>query len=67
MSATPKQLEDAGFDVNQDGRRRTLFDLLKYPNITWDELEKTWPEIQNFESDIKDQLEIDAMQECHYG
>lgn len=61
VSATPKQLEDAGLDVNQDGRRRTVFDLLKYPNIGWADLETLWPESKNFDADIKEQIEIDAM------
>jgi len=61
LSATPKELELAGFEINQDGRRRTLFDLLKYPNIGWNDLEKVWPEIENTDEDIKEQIEIDAI------
>lgn len=61
LSATPKELADSGLEVNQDGRRRTLFDLLKYPNIGWGDLKTLWPEISEIEPVIKQQIEIDAI------
>lgn len=61
LSATPKELQDAGLEVNQDGRRRTLYDLLKYPNISWDDLKPLWDKINTLEPAIKQQIEIDAL------
>lgn len=61
LSATPKELQTAGLEVNQDGRRRTLYDLLKYPNISWDDLKPLWDEINSLDPAIKQQIEIDAL------
>ncbi len=61
LSAIPNDLVKAGLDVNQDGRRRTAFDLLRYPNIGWAEIESIWPELSQIDADIKEQISIDAM------
>ncbi|NCO03762.1 MAG: tRNA uridine-5-carboxymethylaminomethyl(34) synthesis enzyme MnmG [Alphaproteobacteria bacterium] len=61
LSAIPNDLVKAGIDVNQDGRRRTAFDLLRYPNIGWAEIENIWPELSQIDTDIKEQISIDAM------
>jgi tRNA uridine 5-carboxymethylaminomethyl modification enzyme len=61
LSATPKQLEEAGLSVNQDGRRRTVFDLIKMPTIAWDDLQSIWPKLSNIEENIRQQIEIDAL------
>jgi len=61
LSATPNQLEQAGLSVNQDGRRRTVFGLLKMPDISWNDLQTIWPELSDIEECIKEQIEIDAL------
>lgn len=60
LSATPSELARRGFTINQDGRRRTAFDLLPQPGLNWDALAAFWPEMTVIRPDIREQLEIDA-------
>lgn len=57
---TPSQLAKKGLPINQDGVRRSAFDLLRYPNIKYDDLITIWPEINHYAADIREQIEIDA-------
>ena len=61
LSATPNELEKQGVVVNKDGRRRNAFDLLSYPDITWDRLGAFWPEMLTIPPAIREQVEIDSL------
>jgi tRNA uridine 5-carboxymethylaminomethyl modification enzyme len=61
LFATPNNLVQAGLKVNQDGRKRSAFDLLRYPEIKWEMLEKIWPEMTDIDHAIREQVEIDAL------
>ncbi len=61
LSTTPNVLADNGLEINQDGRRRTVFELLRYPNITWDFVAEIWPELAKIQPAIREQIEIDAL------
>lgn len=61
LQATPNELSDRGVKVNKDGVRRSAAALLSYPNITWADLEKLWPEMGEIAPDIQEQLEIDSL------
>jgi tRNA uridine 5-carboxymethylaminomethyl modification enzyme len=60
LSLTPTEAARHGLAVNRDGRRRTAFDLLAFPDISLDRLRTIWPEIGNLEPQIANQLEVDA-------
>ncbi len=60
LSLTPTEAARHGLTVNRDGRRRTAFDLLAFPEISLDRLKSVWPEIGNIAPRIADQLEVDA-------
>lgn len=60
LSETPNQLIKKGIRVNQDGARRSAFDLLAYPDIGFDDLVKVWPELSAITPAIRDQVAIDA-------
>ena len=60
LQATPNELGAKGINVNMDGRRRSAFDLLRYPNIDWSILSEFWPEMKNIAPNIQEQIEIDA-------
>ena len=60
LSATPPVLKAAGLSVNQDGVRRSAFDLLGYPTVEWADLTRLWPELQGLRSDIAEQLIIEG-------
>lgn len=59
--ATPNELIARGIKVNQDGVRRSVSDLLAYPDVTWEQLAVVWPAMDEFEPSIREQLEIDAV------
>ncbi|MGN7437295.1 MAG: tRNA uridine-5-carboxymethylaminomethyl(34) synthesis enzyme MnmG [Alcanivorax sp.] len=61
LQATPNELSDRGVKVNKDGVRRSAAALLSYPNISWADLEKLWPEMGEIAPDIQEQLEIDSL------
>lgn len=60
LRATPNTLKDHGININQDGRYRTVYDLLRYPDIGWEDIKGIWPQLSDLETDIKEQIEIDA-------
>ncbi|MEM6781529.1 MAG: tRNA uridine-5-carboxymethylaminomethyl(34) synthesis enzyme MnmG [Pseudomonadota bacterium] len=60
LQATPNELEAHDLKVNKDGRRRSAFDLLRYPNINWEALIPVWPELGSVDQNIREQIEIDA-------
>ncbi len=60
-SATPNELAQAGIAVNKDGVRRSILDLLAYPQIGWSDLAALWPEMNNMRADVREQIEYDAL------
>jgi tRNA uridine 5-carboxymethylaminomethyl modification enzyme len=60
VSLTPREAQRHGLTLNQDGQRRTAFELLSYPNITTRELAPIWPQLGDLAPKISEQLEIDA-------
>ncbi|PPC82532.1 MAG: tRNA uridine-5-carboxymethylaminomethyl(34) synthesis enzyme MnmG [Hyphomicrobium sp.] len=60
LSLTPTEASRRGLVVNQDGRRRSAFELLAFPAITLDRLAGIWEDIARIPPRIAAQLEIDA-------
>jgi tRNA uridine 5-carboxymethylaminomethyl modification enzyme len=60
VSLTPSEAKRHGLALNQDGQRRTAFELMSYPNISTRELAAIWPQLGNLAPKISEQLEIDA-------
>ncbi len=60
LNGTPASLIKKGLKINQDGARRTVHDLLCYPDITLDQVLALFPEMQEFSREILEQIEIDA-------
>ncbi len=60
LSKTPKELKKLGFVVNVDGRKRTPFDLLSYPDVNWAQVTQVFPELQKIPAEIAEQLEIEG-------
>ena len=61
LQATPNELEAHGIGVNKDGVRRSVSDLLAYPDIDWEQVETVWPELSSIEDIIREQIECDAL------
>jgi tRNA uridine 5-carboxymethylaminomethyl modification enzyme len=60
LSLTPNEAQRHGLSINRDGRRRTAFELLSFPDISLDRLWTIWPEIGRLDAQIAQQLEVDA-------
>lgn len=60
LSLTPREAKAAGWRVNQDGRVRSAFDYLAFPDIDFDALIQVWPELAEIEPALRDQLGIEA-------
>jgi tRNA uridine 5-carboxymethylaminomethyl modification enzyme len=60
LSVSPNQAAKAGLHLNRDGRRRSAFDLLAYPEIGFADLRGLWPELGTLSPEIAEQLATDA-------
>jgi tRNA uridine 5-carboxymethylaminomethyl modification enzyme len=60
VALTPTQAQRHGLILNQDGQRRTAFELLSHPAIGVAQLAPIWPRLGGLPPKIAEQLEIDA-------
>lgn len=60
LSETPRRLNELGFTVNEDGHRRTPYDMLSYQGVTWNDLVRVWPFLGTIPHDVAKQLEIEG-------
>ncbi|WP_422020210.1 tRNA uridine-5-carboxymethylaminomethyl(34) synthesis enzyme MnmG [Roseibium sp.] len=61
LTVTPNEATKRGLPVNQDGVRRSAFDLLSYPNVTFEGLQLVWPELGQMDPAIVEQVTTDAL------
>ena len=61
LSATPALLSEQGLSINQDGKRRSAFELLRYPHISFDDLSSLWPELSHLDRQTREQIKIDGL------
>ncbi|WP_291834809.1 FAD-dependent oxidoreductase, partial [Brevundimonas sp.] len=57
---TPKEAGELGIKVNADGQRRSIRDLLSFPDVTLATFEGVRPEIRDWPRQVREQIEIDA-------
>jgi len=57
---SPSVLAKSGIKINQDGVRRSVMDLLAYPDIDMAALIKVWPKLSELDADTVEYLSIDA-------
>ncbi|MEL6370733.1 MAG: tRNA uridine-5-carboxymethylaminomethyl(34) synthesis enzyme MnmG [Pseudomonadota bacterium] len=60
-SMTPTEAGRHGIKINQDGRRRSIADLLSLPEVDLTRLSAIWPELTSMPASIAEQIEIDAL------
>ena len=60
LEATPSALKRAGFQVKQDGVRRSAWTLLRFPDLDLRGLAVYWPEIGGLDAAVAERLEVDA-------
>lgn len=61
LSGTPQDLARRGITVNQDGQRRSAWDLLGHTAVTRPQILSAWPEIAAIPAAILEQLGIEAL------
>ena len=64
---TPNQANRLGLNVNQDGQRRSLSQLLAYPGASLETFSAAWPEISEWPAEVAEQVEIDAAYAGYLG
>ncbi len=60
LTITPNQASRYELHLNQDGARRSAYDLLSYPDIDLQKLQAIWPELNTIDSITREALEIEA-------
>ena len=60
LTKSPSELVKSGIKVNQDGVRRSVYDMLAYPKMSVSDLEGVWPELSEFTPDMRDYIETEA-------
>ncbi len=58
---TPTQLQKAGLKVNQDGTKRSAYQLLAIPEVNFDTLTALDPAFASIDGDSRQQVERDAL------
>lgn len=58
---TPPQANALGIKVNQDGRHRSLLDLLSLPEVSFEQLSDKYPELKGLSQDLQTRIEADAL------
>lgn len=61
LSKTPNILNKQGLKVNADGIKRSVLDLLAYPNMKIEDLVNVWPELAELSRDQVEHLETEAV------
>ncbi|WP_449393887.1 tRNA uridine-5-carboxymethylaminomethyl(34) synthesis enzyme MnmG [Devosia riboflavina] len=58
--ASPSEARKVGIPINEDGKRRSAFEILSYPDLGWDDVIKLWPDLSDISEAVREQLGIDA-------
>jgi tRNA uridine 5-carboxymethylaminomethyl modification enzyme len=60
LTLTPSEARRYGFEVNQDGVRRSAFELLSRPEVDFAQLAAVWPELAVVPAGVAAQVGIEA-------
>ncbi len=60
LKLSPNEAASKGIRINQDGVRRSAYDLLAYPDVDFARLAAVWPELDAFSPRVRDAIEIEA-------
>jgi tRNA uridine 5-carboxymethylaminomethyl modification enzyme len=60
LTMTPDEAGKVGLTINRDGRKRSAFELLAYPDIDLATLKRIWPMVAELDGAIAAQLAVDA-------
>lgn len=65
LVCSPNEMAAAGVSVNQDGRRRSAREILAYPEVSWSDVVKVWPDLASCDEKISDAVSIDCLYEIY--
>ena len=57
---SPSQLKKEGISINQDGKKRSALELLSFKNISFDDINRIWPETKGIHKDVVEQILIES-------
>ena len=59
---TPKYIENMGVKINQDGKKRSAFELLSYPNINFSIIKEIFnlESLDSYSNEVKEQIAVEA-------
>jgi tRNA uridine 5-carboxymethylaminomethyl modification enzyme len=60
LTLTPDEAAGHGIALNRDGRRRSAFDLLAFPDMSVASLSRVWPELAAIPAVTAERLQVDA-------
>lgn len=60
IAMTPQEAAEMGLSVNRDGIRRSAYDLLAYPDMTFTRMAEACPSLKVIDRKTADQIEIEA-------
>lgn len=60
LNMSPSEAANFGLRLNQDGKRRSAYELLAYPEQSLGRLERIWPEVGALAARVSAALEIEA-------
>ncbi len=60
LTLTPNQALNHGIKINQDGQKRSAYELLSYNEHSIESLGIVWPELQGMNPRVREALEIEA-------
>jgi tRNA uridine 5-carboxymethylaminomethyl modification enzyme len=60
VAVTPDQAAKHGLTINRDGRKRSAYELLSYPEIDLARLESIWPELGSIDRAVAAQITANA-------
>ena len=61
LNKSPNELAKLGVKINQDGVRRNVIQMLRYPEMTMARVAEIWPELAGLPIEICEQLEVMGM------
>jgi tRNA uridine 5-carboxymethylaminomethyl modification enzyme len=67
VQLTPNEANRLGLNVNQDGQRRSLGQLLSYPGASLEMFAASWPQIMDWSAEVVEQVGIDAAYAGYLG
>nr|WP_314256458.1 tRNA uridine-5-carboxymethylaminomethyl(34) synthesis enzyme MnmG [uncultured Devosia sp.] len=60
LTTSPSAARKAGIAVNEDGKSRSAFDLLSYPDVDPADVSRLWPVVSDIAAPVLEQLVVDA-------